>query len=454
MQEFLWGAATSSHQIDGHNENSDWWQWEAAGNVEGGVRSGAATDHWKRFKSDLRLAADLGLTTYRFSIEWARLEPEEGRWNESAFEWYSEMIAECENLGLLPMATLHHFTSPQWFAAQGGFTSPQASEKFARYATQVAQRLGSRIPIWCTFNEPMVLVFGTYIARIMPPAIFAPKLVGAACNGILKSHVLAYDILHSSKLAPREGRWKDRPLEVGIAHNIVDFRADRRWHPMENLLVYVFRKFFNRSWLDAVTGKKQRFAVPFLVPRSRPVSEALGRRTVDYIGANYYTKGYVQWRPKSAGEGTSKDMPIGVSFARRRETASDLGWAIHPEGLARTLHFVARYQLPIYVTENGIADAKDVLRPEYLVSHLREIARAIKKGIDVRGYYHWSLLDNFEWIKGFWPRFGLYQVDYETFERRATRSALLYKKLIEAHRATPENPSRSPDSRYLGGHGL
>jgi beta-glucosidase/6-phospho-beta-glucosidase/beta-galactosidase len=179
-----------------------------------------------------------------------------------------------------------------------------------------------------------------------------------------------------------------------------------------------------------------------LVPYPAVVPEAQGRRTVDFIGVNYYTKAYVQWRPRDAAAEHLSEAPVGLAFARRKEAASDLGWAVHPEGFRRMLRFAGRYGLPLYVTENGVADRDDDLRPRYLLSHLAQVARAISEdGLDIRGYYHWSLLDNFEWIKGFWPRFGLYQVDYDTFERKPTRSAELYRRIIDAHREEGRKPS-------------
>lgn len=448
---FLWGAATSSHQIEGHNTQNDWSEWEDRGFVEGGVRSGIATDHLHRFKEDLKLAADLGLNSYRFSVEWSRIEPEQGKWDLDAIEWYSELITECERNGLMPMLTLHHFTLPRWVSEKGGFTWDEAPRHFALYVSRCIEAFGSRIPLWCTINEPMVLAMGSYIAKIMPPAEFSPQKASAACRGLLRCHVLAYDLIHA-QVIERTGPWKDRPLQVGIAHNLLDFISDRPWHPLERVFTGVLRRFYNQSWLDAVTGKKQKFGIPGLVPTAPPVVEALGRKTVDFIGVNYYTKAYVQWRPRDASEGSSIDLPLGISFARRREAQSDLGWALHPRGFRRVLKFVARYALPIYVTENGIADHRDQLRSAYLLDHLREISRACEKGVDVRGYYHWSLLDNFEWIKGFAPRFGLYKVDYSTMERKRTASADFYNKIIQAHR-DPQEPSKilAPDRRWLGG---
>ncbi len=426
---FLWGAATSSHQIEGYNEKNDWWNWESQGHIDGGVRSGAATDHWNRYKEDLKLAADLGLNSYRFSIEWSRIEPKEGKWDSEALDWYEALIAECEKNKLLPMATLHHFTSPLWFAEKGGFSFAGSPAYFAQYVKKIVHRLGSRVPLWCTINEPMVLTAGTYLGKFMPPAEFSPHKASLACRNLLKAHVLAYDIIHSDTPV-RKGLWKDHPLQVGIAHNMLDFLPDRKWHPIERVLVQILRRFYNRAWLDAVTGRKQHFGVLGLVPKAKPVKKALGRNTVDFIGINYYTKAYVQWRPKAPAQERPPELPIGITFARRKETVSDLDWAIHPAGLSRMIRFVRRYGLPIYITENGIADREDQLRPEFLKSHIEVLEKALLEGTDIRGYYYWSLLDNFEWVKGFGPRFGLYHVDYETFQRTPTRSARVYQKII------------------------
>lgn len=435
-EDFLWGAATSSHQIEGNNIYNDWWRWEQQGHTEGGARSGRATDHWNRFREDLGLAAELGLNSYRFSVEWSRIEREEGRFDEAALDWYEELVAECERQGLLPMLTLHHFTSPVWFADQGGFTSPDAHVKFASFAKKVAQRLGARVPLWCTLNEPMVLVAGTYLGNFMPPGKFSPRDASRACAGLLRSHVAAYDVLHA-QVTERKGPWRTHKLGVGIAHNMLDFMADRSWHPIERALAFVFWRFYNQAWLDAITGRRQIFGVPGLVPYASQVSEARGRKTADFLGVNYYTKAYVRWRPRQTTPELPAEIPMGLEFARGGEPASDLKWAVHPTGFGKVLRFAGRYGLPIYVTENGIADATDSLRPGYIRSHLEQLEHARIEGVDVRGYYHWSLLDNFEWHKGFWPRFGLYRVNYDTLERQATGSAQAYKEWIAQSRKRP-----------------
>ncbi len=440
---FLWGAATSSHQIEGGNQHNDWWQWELKGNIEGGVHSGFATDHWNRFREDLRLAQDLGLNSYRFSLEWSRLEPEQGAWNREAIEWYRELINECEKRNLLPMATLLHFTVPRWLSDRGGFTWDQAADKFAGYTQFVLNELGGRIPLWCTLNEPNAMAVGQYLGGFMPPAQYQPSLASLSSRNLLRAHVLAYDRIHKAT-TPRTGPWKDMPRQVGIAHNMIDFQPMHPRHPIERAMTAVFRRYYNRAWPDAVTGRRQHFGVLGLVPYPKPVWEARGRPTVDFLGINYYMRVYVCWGPQAteASFVRSRQLPVGVIFSKPADAVSDLGWAIHPEGLGRMIRFLKRYRLPLYITENGIADAVDSRRSAYLVEHLKQVALATQAGADIRGYYHWSLIDNFEWMKGFEPRFGLCQVDYATFQRTPRPSYYVYKNIIQAHQAVGD---RSPE---------
>lgn len=429
---FWWGAATSSHQIEGNNHHNDWWAWEQLGKIEGKIISGKATDHWNRFKEDLELAKVLGLNSYRFSIEWSRIEPEEGRWNLEALDWYGSLLGECERLQIMPMVTLHHFTSPFWFSQKGDFTSDLAYHKFGLYVKKIASTLGNRISHWCTFNEPVIMCVGKYLAGFQPPGIYQPENCSKLFHGILKAHVRAYDLLHS-EITQRRGPWRHQPLMVGYAHNLMDFVPARHWHPMERFLTFVGRSFYNQSWLDATTGKKQQFGITGLVPNALEVKEALGRNTTDFIGVNYYSKAIMRWRAKGEFFETAPGFPFGVGFSDPGEPISEMGWGFHPAGLSRMIRFVKNYGLPIYITENGIADGADRYRKEYLRSHLKELAREIKAGADVRGYYHWSLLDNFEWVKGFKPRFGLVEVDYETFQRKPRASFYDYQSIIRAH---------------------
>jgi beta-glucosidase len=448
--DFLWGAATSSHQIDGNNVNSDWWHWEKQGFIDRKETSGLATDHWNRFREDLELAEKLKLNSYRFSVEWARVEPREGEWDVSALRWYRELILECEKRSLMPMLTLHHFTLPQWVAEKGGLAWDQFPERFLKYTLKVIEAVGTRVSLWCTVNEPMGLAIGKYMGGFMPPGTNDPASVSTANRNLFAGHVLAYDALHE-QIKHREGPFQNVPLAVGFAHNMIDFMPARSWHPMERWMTLLCRNFYNRSWLDAVVGQKQHFGIKGLLPTPPQVTEAHGRRTVDFIGINYYMKVYLRWRFRGKDPATTDVLPLAIQFSQPTDQTSELGWAIYPAGLGRMIRFVKSFGLPIYITENGIADGKDALRPSYLLSHLREIAKSIREGADIRGYYHWSLIDNFEWIKGFEPRFGLIEVDYATFKRTLRPSAELYRNIIDHHhRARAAGPELSVlDSKFF-----
>lgn len=420
-KSFLWGAATSAHQVEGGNSGNDWWDWELAGRVEGGETSGLAADHWNRFREDLKLAREIGLGAYRFSVEWSRIEPEEGRFDEEALARYGEILDACHENGLIPMVTLHHFTNPRWFAAKGGFENPESPLWFERFTKKVLKAFGSRVRLWITFNEPMVYTVGAYVAGFMPPGK-NKKAVPRVLANLLRAHVRAYRAIHEA----------GQGMEVGVACNLQDFAPARAWHPMERVLTRVFDRFFNQAWIDAMLGRKPKFGVIGLTRKMEPVPEALGFRSCDFIGLNFYNKSYVNWMPKDVSEGCPPGAMVGVTFARKGETASDVGWASNPEGFARILRRLGRLGLPVYVTENGIADRKDSLRADYLRAHLGAMKEVVRAGeCDLRGYFHWSLLDNFEWIKGYGPRFGLIAVDYSTQTRRVRDSAKTYRALMK-----------------------
>lgn len=282
------------------------------------------------------------------------------------------------------MVTLHHFTNPRWFATLGGFENARAPEYFERFTRKVIEAIGGRVPLWITINEPMVYVVGAYVAGFMPPGK-NPRAVPSVLANLLRSHVRAYRAIHENKI-PREGPWKDWPVRVSAACNLQDFEAARRRHPIEAVLARVLDRFFNWAWIDAMLGKKPRFGIPGLVRGMPAVPEALGARTCDFLGFNFYTKSYVHWFPKEASEGCVPGEPVGVTFARSGETASDVGWAPNPAGFAQVASETRGVLgLPVYVTENGLADRTDRLRPEYIRAHVRAMKEVMKEGAcDVR----------------------------------------------------------------------
>ena len=413
---FKWCVATSAHQIEGGNTNSDWWDWEQApGHIRNGDRSGQAPDHWNRLAQDTRLLQELHVSEYRFSVEWAKIEPTPGHWDWNAVSHYKDELALLRAAGIEPMVTLHHFTLPRWFAAKGGWEAADAPEQFARYAVFVMTNIGPEVHDWITINEPMVHLVAGYMSGSFPPGRKGDfKTVLPPMIGLLRSHAAAY---HAMKAAAANGHV---PIRIGVAHHLRIFDPPHGFHPFDAFLAGKFDHAFNWAFANALETGRLRFWIPLAVRVNRKLPEVKG--TQDFIGVNYYGRDIVRMKFSGIGFSLSVEKAAGVT---------DLGWEIYPHGFYRILKATARHfpGKKIFVTENGIADAKDVKRAKFLADHLVELARAMHEGVPVEGYCHWSLLDNFEWGEGFAPRFGLYSVDYSTLERKARASALRFSEI-------------------------
>ncbi|MEW6230063.1 MAG: glycoside hydrolase family 1 protein [Bacillota bacterium] len=409
---FLWGAATSSHQVEGNNANNDWWDWEQLpGKVAHGDRSGDACDQYSRYPQDFAMARDLGHNAHRFSIEWSRIEPAEGRFDRGAVEHYRDVLKTLKSYGMATILTLHHFTNPRWLAAKRGWEHPGVVELFERYSRHVAEELGDLADLWVTINEPMVYVVQSFLLGLWPPE---KKSIGRGfrvAKHLAKAHGRAYHAIHEVM----EARGK-RPA-VGIAKNMMVFDPKNPASWLDRFIARKLDRIYNRSFVDALT--RGVIAFPMISAEIDPEVA----RTQDFIGINYYSRSLVSFslrRPQM--------LFMNLSVKEDAEKNS-LGWEIYPEGLYRILMSVKDYGLPVYITENGIATTDDKQRERFIVSHLREVARAMADGVDVRGYFHWSLIDNFEWKEGFAPRFGMVGVDYRTQERTIRPSASLFAEI-------------------------
>jgi beta-glucosidase len=354
---FLWGAATAAHQIEGNNVRNDWWRAEEAGVLP--HRSGDACDSWNRWADDIRLLQEMGLNAYRFSVEWARIEPEPGHFDQAALDTYRHMLESMHAAGIEPLVTLHHFTNPAWLADRAGWANPEVVGRFGAYADRVARNLGDLVRWWVTINEPSILGLKGYLEGSWPPRR----------PGDLRGYLrLMRHTARAHITARRALRAHRTDALAGIAFALWPMEPLRRWNPIDQLMARVG----DWAWQGRV------------LDRTLP--------TLDWIGVNYYSRNIVGWPwPRTAVSGPT----------------TDFGWEIYPTGLHDVLRRVGRYGKPVVITENGIADADDDQRPEYLVAHLRQAQRAISAGVDLRGYMHWSLLDNFEWSEGFSKRFGL-----------------------------------------------
>ena len=373
---FLWGASTAAYQVEGGIENCDWAQAARDGRVPA---AGRACDFYNRYEADFDLAVSLGMNAQRFSIEWARIEPEEGRFNEKEIEHYRAMLRALHVRGLTPIVNLWHFTLPLWFSSRGGFLHKDAPEVFARYCRFIAERLGDEAELWLTHNEPMVYSGKGFWEGVWPPFRKNIFLHLRVVSAVARAHCAAYAAMKDARPT----------IQVGIAKHNIFFESN--WNPANRIVCAFFDWFWNHRFLQLIDGYQ------------------------DFIGLNHY------YHRKF---GATKAEKAGIA-------CSDLGWELHPTSLYHCLVALKRYGLPVYVSEHGLADAADSRRPEFIKSAARAVHRALEQGVPVRGYLHWSLLDNYEWASGFTPRFGLVEVNYATLERKVRESASVYKQICE-----------------------
>ena len=406
---FLWGAATSAQQVEGGITGNDWADWERAGKVP---PSGAAADHYHRFREDFDLAASLGHNAHRFSLEWSRIEPEEGKYSAEALEHYGEVFEALAARGITPVVTLLHYTLPHWLAAKGGWENPQIERHYLRYVTRVMAEFGAHARWWVTINEPVVQVFKGWLLGQWPPGKrddFATGL--SVIRHMLRCHVLAYHAIHERRA----------DAMVSVAKHVLAFTPCNPKRFRDRLSVR-FREFvFNQLFVDALHRGTLR--VPGLFWERLPAG-----RTLDYIGLNYYTRDFVHNSGFDIPGLVGGSCPLDHHEHIGKRNA--LGWEVYPEGLAHFLKLFARYKLPILITENGVPAATDEDRWTFIYMHLWQVARALDEEVKVVGYLYWSLLDNYEWADGYQARFGLVGVDFATQKRTVRRSARLLGTVI------------------------
>lgn len=422
---FLWGAATSAHQVEGGNRFNDWWRFEQlAGKVANGDVSGPACRHYELFDQDFALAAQDGHNAHRLSVEWSRIEPVRGQWNAGEVAHYHEVFASLRRHQLQPCVTLHHFTNPLWVADQGGWERRETVDHFAEFVAFCAREFGGEVDWWCTVNEPDVYAFHGYSEGFWPPGRRSVSSALAVMANLLEAHGRAYRILHAEDRTDADG--DGRAAVVGFAKHYPILEPARPWFFPDRLRARMEQAVFNRAVLEAPISGEIRLSIPGARTVHRRVPELAG--SLDYIGLNYYSRWLVRMfssRPRSAPRGA---------------TVNDLGWEIYPQGLGTVVDQLRQLGLPIVVLENGVADATDRLRPRALIEALLHLGAAIERGARVLGYFHWSLIDNFEWAEGYRACFGLYHVDFDDPARPRTprRSAGLYGRVARANAVDEE----------------
>lgn len=433
-QGFHWGAATSAHQVEGGNRANDWWRFEQRpGGIRGGGVSGDACRHWERFDEDFARARGYGHAMHRLSLEWSRIEPERGRFDAAAIAHYHEVFASLQRHGLTPLVTLHHFTNPLWIAAAGGWESRSTLDRFDGFVRLCAREFGGEVDWWCTVNEPEVGAFRAYSEGVWPPGRRDDGRALAVMANLLEAHGRAYRILHDEDRTDADG--DGRAAVVGFAKHLPQFVPDRPWFLPDLVRAELEDRVFNAAVLRAAVTGDIALSIPGAAAVKRRVPEL--EKSLDYIGLNYYTR----WRVR-----TFARIP---HVARRGSPRNDLGWEVWPAGLAAAARRAAGTGAPVLVTEHGLADAADALRPRALVESLLGLGRTIEAGTPVVGYLHWSLMDNFEWSEGYAGRFGLEHVDFDDPARPRTprRSAGIFARIVRAN-AIDEDLAREVGANF------
>ena len=416
-EDFLLGTATASLQIEGGDRNNSWYRWVQTGHVKDGSSCIVADDHWNRVAEDIEIMKQLHQQTYRMSLEWSRIEPARGQFDSDAIQHYRDELQQLRDAGIRPLVTLHHFSNPLWIEDAGAWVNPAVVSLFERYTAHVVENLGDLVSDWCTINEPNVYLASGYVLGGWPPNdISITKYFRGARNMIL-AHIKSYLKIHEI----RDSNGYNDTM-VGVAHHLRLFDP-RHGTGRERWASEMYERLFQELF---VSGMCEGRLLPPL-GSGYPLGEG---RFFDFFGVNYYTRDIVDC---SSG----LTSPLGKLEVREDSQTNDLGWEIYPEGLYRVCKkYWDRYHVPIFVTENGTADAQDSFRTRYIYDHLLQVSHLIEDGIHVQRYYHWSLMDNFEWLEGLSARFGIVAVNYETLERTIRTSGWFYGDLAKHHGVT------------------
>jgi beta-glucosidase len=437
---FVWGAATASFQVEGATTvdgrtDSIWDEFcRRPGAVVNGDTGEPGADHYRRYESDVDLMAGLGLGAYRFSVAWPRVRPSGGAANAAGLDFYDRLVDRLLAAGISPWATLYHWDLPQALEERGGWTSRDTAYRFAEYTESIVARLGDRVDGWLTLNEPWCAAFVGYGSGRHAPGVTSPTAAVAATHHLLLAHGLAMERIRA--LAPNTPAGITLNLYPVHAASEADADAARRVDGLQNRIFLdpVLRGGYPADVMEDMTP----FGLPDLVVDGDLATIAA---PIDMLGVNYYRAYLVETAPVP-DQGPTEWVGASVRFLDSGNPRTDLGWEVQPAGLEELLvRLHEEYpRLPLYVTENGAA-YPDVVGPDgtigdhdriaFLDGHLRAAHGALTRGVDLRGYFCWSLMDNLEWAEGYAKRFGLVHVDFETQRRTLKDSARWYAAVIK-----------------------
>lgn len=405
----LLGVASSATQVDGGDLDHTWNDWYKKGHIKDGADPAAATGHWERWREDVMLMHKMGIQTYRFSVEWARVEPREGVYDDEAIAHVKEELMLLLGLGIKPLVTLHHFTNPMWFEEKGGWGKYENVRYFLMYVEKIIRSIGHLASEYITINEPNVYALNGYLAGAWPPG---EKNLGAAWNvvsNMATAHIKAYRLIHDMR---RGMGFRD--TKVSFANHLRVFAPKNKMNLLHRANAAEAERLFQGSMtLAMATGEFKR-------PMRNNGRDRRGAYC-DFHALNYYSRSTIS----ALGNGTSVNC-----------YKNDLGWEIYPQGIVECCKKLLDIApLPVYITENGTCDLSDSFRSRFIYEHLRALCQT---KLPVKRYYHWCFNDNFEWLEGNYARFGIVHTDFETMERTVKRSGEFYSKIIQNRGVTEE----------------
>ncbi len=436
-KEFLWGVTGCEYQNSGadHCPTCNWADWEKTGKtIECDEKgncwvSGSASNTWELYKEDIKRLKDLGVNTYSFSIAWSRIEPktpkrnEAGQlvhtWNAEAIKHYHDMFRELKKNGIKPFVSIHHFTHPDWFENMGAFEQEKNIEYLLDFTKKMVSEYKDAVKMWCTIIEPGVYAFQGYFRGVWPPGKKNDfNTMGLVTKNMMKAHTQMYKAI----------KVIDKDALVGLSHSITQFDPYHPWNPIEHGVT----TFLNHIMHGAITHYFKTGYLRFNVPAlgyvnytfedediEHPLSHP--KDTLDFIGLNYYSHVLIGMQPK---------LNMIDQMFRQDDIKTAMPYSIYAEGLCRAIKDVSGIGKPIMITENGASDTKDEQRTLFVQRYLYALSKSIKDGYDIRGYFHWTLTDNWEWDMGYNQRFGLYHVDFKTKKRTMRNSGKYYRDVL------------------------
>ena len=415
---FIWGTATAAHQVEGNCLNN-WSEFEKGSKVNGepnikdGQLSGIACDHWNKYPEDIKLIKKLGVSHYRFSVEWSKIQPEQAIFDQEVLNHYSKMIDSLLKNNIIPVLTLHHFTHPLWFDKMGAFEKEKNINIFISFCKRVFNEYSHKVEYWCTINEPAVVATQGYFTGMFPPGEKDSQLAAVVLKNLLESHVQVYHSLKKMKNGSN--------VKIGLVKNINQFDPWRRLHIIDWMISYYANHFFNDSTIDFLRNGIFKIRIPGLAWIYHKNLKAIN--STDFFGLNYYSHNHLKVK-------FSVNEPFSIEYYKDA-ILTDMPYTIYGEGLYRAIQSVSIIDVPIIITENGIADAQDNRRELFIKRYLYAVSQAINDGYNVIGYFYWSLLDNFEWAFGYDMKFGLFSVNLNTQERSLREGSKTFIKVVK-----------------------